>query len=76
MEKHRIENFGEGFVEISQCWHQCPYFSLEGYRMGDTQGEALPMFCSLLVSTGHPYIIDMTNSIDGFPEECPLRRKE
>lgn len=74
MKKHHVDSFGEGFVEISQCWHQCPYFSLEGYRLGDTPGKAMPMYCSHHESIEQPYIIDMANSINRFPDECPLNK--
>lgn len=50
--------------EISRCYHECPYFNLEG-------GPGPVMVC------GHPeakspYIVSHPECDTGFPKECPL----
>jgi hypothetical protein len=56
-------------VTISRCYHQCPYFSLDG-------GPGPVMYC------GHPaldaknvydrMIISHPDCDNGFPAKCPL----
>ena len=57
----------EKHVEITRCYHQCPYFELDG-------GPGAAMYC------GHPsigewpagYIINHPECDEGFPSACPL----
>ena len=56
-------------TEIERCYHECPYFQLDG-------GPGPIMIC------GHPYfndkgayagcIISHPDCDNGFPKECPL----
>lgn len=56
-------------VTISKCYHECPYFSLDG-------GPSPVMYC------GHPslsgkgqeaaFIISHPDCDTGFPKKCPL----
>jgi hypothetical protein len=55
-------------VKISRCYHECPYFSLDG-------GPGPVMYC------GHPFfegkgydafIISHPDCDTGFPKKCPL----
>jgi len=47
--------------EITRCWHQCPYFSLEINVMVCDHPDA-----------ESPYIISHPECREGFPEKCPL----
>ncbi len=60
-------------VKISHCYHECPYFKLEG-------GPSPVMYC------GHPalnqanqeavFIISHPDCDTGFPKKCPLRTEQ
>jgi hypothetical protein len=55
--------------EVTQCYHSCPFFKLEGNLM--TCGH--PKF-----EGGDPYdslIISQDNSRDRVPDKCPLREE-
>lgn len=54
--------------EVNRCFHECPYFSLEGHEMvcdhPDAPGE--PPYKGLIIQ--HP------QCDEGFPPECPLTK--
>ena len=56
-------------VKISRCYHECPYFRLDG-------GPGPVMYCGHPVFDGAPYgeamIINHPDCDTGFPKKCPL----
>jgi len=54
-------------VEISRCYHQCPYFSVEG-------GPGPIMICNH-PEVENPHIITHPKCVSGFPEKCPLLKE-
>jgi hypothetical protein len=57
----------ERLFEIWNCYFHCPLFSTE-------QGGV--MVCSHPEVPNSGYIINLDNSKDKFPDECPLRKEE
>jgi len=55
--------------EISKCYHQCPYFELEG-------GPGPVMVCEHPEAENTGYIISHPECDNGFPKECPLMKEK
>jgi len=57
-------------VEISRCYHECPYFGLDG-------GPGPVMVCNHPSLSGWEGmdIISHPECVNGFPKKCPLLRK-
>ena len=55
--------------EISRCYHECPYFQLDG-------GPGPVMYCAHPTFKGYEgFIISHPDCDDGFPEKCPLLKE-
>jgi hypothetical protein len=52
-------------VEISRCYHECPYFINDG-------GPGPVMVCNHPKAEDSGYIIDHPDCDNGFPKKCPL----
>lgn len=59
--------------EISQCYHECPYFTLDG-------GPGSVMVCDHPKAPGEGIakgmIISHPDCAAGFPKLCPLRQEQ
>lgn len=58
--------------EISRCYHECPYFELDG-------GPGPVMMCghpSVRGSYATAAIINHPQCDNGFPEKCPLLKEQ
>ena len=59
--------------EISRCYHECPYFTLEG-------GPGPVMVCGHPSLKGEEWaghgIISHPDCDTGFPKNCPLRKEQ
>lgn len=53
--------------EISRCYHECPYFIIDG-------GPGPVMICSHPAAENYGYIISHPECDNGFPSRCPLMR--
>ena len=62
----------ERTVEITRCYHECPFFGLDG-------GPSGAMHCdhpSLASDYNLGYIISHPDCSTGFPAGCPLVKQE
>lgn len=61
-------------IEIKKCYHECPYFALDG-------GPGPVMFCDhpdidTSKNTYAGFFISHPECDEGFPKECPLRKDQ